>query len=372
MIGRDSRIVIGGVGVAGGFGCGVAALEQALRGGEVRPGRMTLPMPDGPVEIPAFMSDTTPLKDFIPLRTLRRVDHFSRLALLGAHLALADAGLPEAERAGLGVVIASGHGATGITFAFQDSFINDGDICASPTHFANSVHNSAAANISILLGATGPSLTVTQFHLSVPSALLAARQWLLEGRVERVLFGAVDELSRLTGHYWHRQHAHFAGIPSPLHTGAETAVPGEGAAFLLLSRAQDADAPGYCTLDSVTVGRKLPPRPLAPPVGLLVLGADGVPETAARYAAAAAGSRIACYTPLYGSMPPGPAFDIASTALALRSGSVFATPGGSSCDFPATVVPGGTPLGPGPAGILTLDDDDGHALVMLGRIRQPA
>ena len=38
----------------------------------------------------------------------------------------------------------------------------------------------------------------------MPCALLTARQWLLDGRVERVLFGALDELSDLTGYLWYR------------------------------------------------------------------------------------------------------------------------------------------------------------------------
>ena len=123
------------------------------------------------------------LEEFLPARTLRRIDHFSRLGLLGSHLALADAELPEAERSRLGIIIASGYGATGMTYAFLKSFITDGDICASPTYFADSVHNSAAAHISIQLGATGPNLTVSDFHLSVPSALATARLWLAEERV---------------------------------------------------------------------------------------------------------------------------------------------------------------------------------------------
>jgi 3-oxoacyl-[acyl-carrier-protein] synthase II len=365
-----TRVVIRGIGTVGGFGCGVGPLEAALAGNAVPPGELALTVPGSPASLPAFLADTTSLKDFIPLRTLRRVDHFSRLALLGAHLALADAGLAESEHRALGVVIASGHGATGITLAFQDSFINDGDICASPTHFANSVHNSAAANISILLGATGPSLTVSQFHLSVPSALLAARQWLLEGRVDRVLFGAVDELSQLTGHYWSRQHAMTppGAFPEPLDLDRETAVPGEGAAFLLLSRREDDPSPGYCTLDAVATGRKLPAGLLSPPPGLLLLGADGSSGTAARHAAAADGARIACHTPCYGSMPPAPAFDLAAAALALRNGRAFPTPGSVSREFPARVAEAGEPVGDGGAGVLTLDDEGGYGLALLGRL----
>lgn len=362
------RIVVKGLGVVGGFGCGVGDMEQALSGAGSRRGSITVTAAHGPIDLCAFRADTSRLKEFVPARTLRRIDHYSRLGLLGSCLALADAGLSETDRQRLGVVIASGYGATGITFAFLDSFFRDGDICASPTHFANSVHNAAAANVSIVLGVTGPTLTVSQFDLSVPSALSTARLWLAEGRVDRVLFGAVDELSELTAYIWYRQH----GIPSPaamtpLRTGEETAVPGEGAAFLLLSRTDD-DREGYCTLEGVACGSGAGIGPGLAPSELLVLGSDGRRETGGRYAALAANARIACYTPLYGSTPAGPAFDLAAAALALKAGRAFPTPGGAACDFPATVAAGGEPLAAARVSCLCLGGDDGCGLVTLGRL----
>lgn len=361
------RIGVQGVGVVGGFGCGVADLAAALAGSGKPPARISVPTGRGQIDLPAFRADTSSLKDYVPPRTLRRIDQFSRLALLGGHLALADAGLPEAERGRLGLIVASGFGATGMTFAFVDSFINDGDLCASPTHFANSVHNSAAANLSIHLGARGPCLTVSQFHLSVPSALATARVWLLEGRVDRLLFGAVDELSELIGYVWHRRR----GTPDPLGmaplcTGRETAVPGEGAAFFLLSRAAG-DGAGYCSLDDVATGSARAAGPPLPPAGLLVLGADGRAESGRRYAAAAENGRIACFTPVYGSMPAGPAFDLAAAALILRRGTVFPTPGGAARDFPAAVAAAGEPLDAERVSCLAFDEDGGFGLVTLGR-----
>jgi 3-oxoacyl-[acyl-carrier-protein] synthase II len=157
----------------------------------------------------------------------------------------------------------------------------------------------------------------------------------------------------------------------PLDSGRETAVPGEGAAFLLLSRRDDEPAPGYCTLDSVATGLGAPGGLLSPPPGLLVLGADGRRGAGARYAAVAAGARVACHTPLYGSMPPGPAFDLAAAALALRNGRAFATPGRAAADFPARVAADGEPLDERGAGVLTLDDEGGYGLVLLGGIRRP-
>lgn len=371
MSGPD-RIVIEGIGVVGGFGCGISDLSRALNEGVGRPGFLALSPGSGTVTMPAFRADVSRLEEFIPLRTLRRIDRFSRLGLLGSHLALRDAGLPEAERPRLGLIISSGYGATGITYAFLKSFIDDGDLCASPTYFANSVHNSAAAHISIELGVMGPNLTVSQFHLSVPSALATARLWLAEGRVQRVLFGAIDELSELIGYILCRSRdAAPAGPMTPLRTGMETSIPGEGAAFLLLAR-EDASRGGYCTLDASTTGSLPVPGVPLPEPGLLVLGADGCRESGGRYAAVGQHARVACYTPLYGSMPAGPAFDLAAAALILRGGRVFPSPGGVFRDFPAKVPDGGDPVGGDRISCLTLPGDETYGLTTLGKLPSTA
>lgn len=337
------RMAIKGIGVVGGFGCGVAELEAALESGKVPAGELGVPTPQGQRIIPAFRAATERLEEFVPKRALRRVDHFSRLGLLGAHLALADAGRLGGNLDRVGVVVSSGYGATATTFAYLDSIIADGDVCASPTHFANSVHNAAAANISIMLAARGPSLTVSQLELSVPSALLSARQWLAEGRVDAVLFGAVDELSDLVGYLHLRRYGPKPGsVISPLDHGRESSVPGEGAAFLLLTRMDD--GPAYCSIDALKLGA-LPAgeRPVFREDALLVLGADGRRELASRYLALVPErARLACYAPLYGSMPAAAAFDLAAAALVLKKGSVYPIPGAAGCDRDGKALPSAT------------------------------
>jgi 3-oxoacyl-[acyl-carrier-protein] synthase II len=222
-----------------------------------------------------------------------------------------------------------------------------------------------AANISLLLGATGPNTTVTQFHLSAPAALQTAWFWLEEGRVDRVLFGAVDELSELIGYAFFRQH----GLPpkgkmNPLMTGQDSAVIGEGAAFFLLSR-QDESQAGYCLLDRVDNGRGLKSWSPQAAAELLLLGADGRKALGAGYAALGTGARVACLTSQYGSSPVGPAFDLAAAALMLKTGVTFPTPG--TCDFSARVVTGGTALGTERISCLTLGDDESFGLVRLKR-----
>jgi 3-oxoacyl-[acyl-carrier-protein] synthase II len=367
MNGTD-RIVIEGVGVVGGFGCGVSDLTRALTGSARSPGTLALSTGSGTVTIPAFRADVSRLEEFLPVRTLRRMDHFSRLGLLGSYLALADAELPESERPRLGIIIASGYGATGMTYAFLKSLIEDGDICASPTCFASSVHNSAAAHISIQLGAKGPNLTVSDDHMSVPSALATARIWLAEERVQRVLFGAIDELSDLIGHIRYRTLDALPPAPvTPLRTGMEASIPGEGAAFLLLAR-EGASRGGYCTLEASTTGSLPIPGVPFPESDLLVLGAYGCRASGRRYVAVAQNTRVACYTPLYGSMPAGPAFDVAAAALILKEGHVFPSPGSVLRDFPAAVPAGGEPVGADRIFCLTLSGDETYGLTTLGKV----
>lgn len=358
------RMTIRGIGVAGGFGTGVAQLREALEAGASRIGSVSVPTGAGTTELPAFRADTARLDDFIPRKNLRRIDHYSKMALLGACLALADAGMTDTDRGRMGVIVASGYGGTAATFAFLDSFINDGDLCASPTHFANSVHNAAAANIAMQLGITGPSLTVSQFDLSVQSALLTARQWLAEGRVDSVLVGGVDELSDLIGYTWYRRRgASAAPVMAPLHTARESAIPGEGVAFLLLSRT-DSAASGYCTIDAVAAGVRTTHLSPVPADGLLLLGADGRSEFGERYRSELApGAALACYTPLYGSMPASAAFDLAAAALCLRERRMFNYPAPPGCDLSGTVAAG--ELAATPISCLSLVGEHEFGLVTL-------
>ena len=152
---------------------------------------------------------------------------------------------------------------------------------------------------------------------------------------------------------------------TPLLTGRESAIPGEGAAFLLLARKKEAQA-GYCLLDRVRTGRHLQPGFLNSSQDLLVLGADGRKERGADYAALAEKANTACFTPHYGSMPAGPAFDLAIAALMLKEGRSFTSPGGG-CDFPATVARGGEALASPRISCLCLSEDDGFGLVDLAK-----
>lgn len=349
------RAAIRGVGVVGAFGSSLEDLRSALRG--------EAPLPE-PRE-GALRASTARLEEFVPLRSLRRIDHFARLALLGAHLALRDAGLADIAGSRTGTVIASGYGAAATTFSFLDSVIEGGDIGASPTHFSNSVHNAAAAHVSILLGLTGPSLTVSQFELSAASALLSARLWLAEGRVDRVLFGAVDEHCGVLGYCRERYFGAPPSRGSPLDFGRQTAVAGEGAAFFVLTR-DEGEPPPYGCVEAVEVGTRRRGAFALPEGALVFLGADGHRRCGARYARQVpAGTSVAAYSPLFGSTSAAAGLDLAVAALTRREGETFGVPLPPAEPTPWGVASAGEALGDRPVCCLKLAADGGYGLVTL-------
>lgn len=320
------KLAIEGIGVVGGFGCSMESLVSAISNGGSPIQHVSIKTTLGPCDMPAFLAETSKLDDFINKRVLRRVDHYSKMALLGAYLALEDAGKLEGDRSTMGIIIASGYGAGRTTFAFLDSFINDGDNLSSPTFFSNSVQNAATANVSMMLGITGPDFTVSQFDMSVPSALITAQHWLAEGRVDSVLFGAVDEYCDVMGYCWHRYYGDRAiddHEMKPFEYDLQTAIPGEGAAFFLLTRA-DEGVTQYGCIEDITINRADRNPLKIPGDTLLVIGADGHRQSGKHYKEYLPDDvRLACYTPIYGSLPVGPAFDMAIAALSFKQNTSF-------------------------------------------------
>ena len=325
------KIAIRGIGVVGGFGCGLADLESTIKNRKSVPAQVSVNMPERTEQIPVFMADTARIESFLPVRSLRRIDHFSRMALLGTHLALKDADQLNRDMTKMGIVVATGYGAMKSTYALKDSIRNNGDTGASPTKFSNSVHNSAAAHIAIFLKINGPNFTVSQFEISIPAALLTACQWLREGRVDSVLFGGVDEFCDVLGYSHKRLYGlNKESVIRPFDFKNQTAVAGEGAVFFLLTR-DEGEGSRYCLIEKVITGRlqgdgiKLHDQKC-----VLVLGVDGNKECASVYekeiSQISKDMKLACYTPLYGSLPVGPGFDIAVTSLGIKNNRIFASP----------------------------------------------
>ena len=360
----SARIAIRGIGVVGAFGTGVEALRAALAG----PPADAAAGAGGDDGHPAALrADTAALEGFVDRKALRRMDTISRLAILGACLALRDGGVDRPDGR-TGVVLASGYGPSGTTLAFLDSFIESGDACSSPTAFSSSVHNAPAANLSTLLGVSGPNLTVSQFEVSASSALLTATLWLAEGRVDRVLVGGVDEYGDLLGYSWRRTFGDpGAARCHPLDTRHQTARPGEGCAFLLLERPA-AGLPCAGIIEAVQLGRAAAATARIPADRLLVLGADGHRRCAGAYARLVpAGSAVTSFGHLWGSFPTATAFDAAAAAVLLQCGRTPAPPPGPSDPGPWRVPAAGEPLPAAGIGLLRVAAGGEYALTLLSK-----
>ncbi len=284
------RAAIRGAGVVGAFGCGLTRLGEAIS---------RLPAP-GAGAGAGLTAETGMLDRLIPPRTLRRVEHYGRMAILAAHLAIEDAGLSAAVPGDTGLVVATGMGPTANTLDRQPVDIPLADLALSPILFSNSVQNAAAAHISMLLGMRGPSLSINQYELGVPLAFQAALDWLEEGRTGTVLVGCVDGFST-------------ALHEEALRCGGADAVPvGEGSAFFVLT-AVDADSGAHPVVEEVRTGG--PGRVHAGGIADALVLRNGV-----RPPDAPGDER--CLSGVYGSFPTSMGMDVAAAVILLRAGGL--------------------------------------------------
>ncbi len=303
------NIAIAGIGAAGGFGCGLYALGSAMEKKGISPQTRTVHSAKGDIEVPALPADTSRLADFIPEKTLRRNDHYTRMALLGCFLALEDAGLGNMDLNRMGIIVATGLGSTCNTLDFENVVTGNNAAC-SPTRFSNSVHNAAAAHISIFLKACGPNLSINQFDMSLPSAIMTACCWLEEGRTESVMVGGVDEFSNVMAYYSHNCFAKDGKPYIPV---------GEGSAFFLLTARPEQARYGYIRKAVVgnTENGKIPVNRDA-----LVL-ADRESYQARREIYdqhLAKNQTLVSCSHLYGNIPVGMGFDIAIASIGFQRG----------------------------------------------------
>jgi 3-oxoacyl-[acyl-carrier-protein] synthase II len=308
---------IRGIGAVGGFGSGIDSLESALINGGVAPQWIEFETTRGQLRVPGYRADTSALTEFVSIRVLRRMAHNSRMALTAAFAALADAAMMDSQQRGrLGIIVATGYGATCNNFDFQHLSDDGSDFSGSPTKFSNSVHNAAAANISIALSDRGPNHSVSHLSMSFPSALLTALQWLREDRVDTVLIGGVDEFSKALA---------YARQLMPVTNSDEPQRPliGEGASFFVLSSAQASSASPYGVIEHVCVEHAPRDSVLVPNAAAHILAVQELTLPGRISDRLPPDARLAAYAHLYGIIPVAAAFDLAVAALSLKLGTLF-------------------------------------------------
>jgi 3-oxoacyl-[acyl-carrier-protein] synthase II len=311
--------IIQGIGLLGGFGYGQSSLLAACeQHSERRHQWIEMKTSKGTERVPVLLSDTSSLSGYMSKAAMRRLNHYSRMALLAAFSALDDADVLYSRPRRLGIIVCSGYGATINTSVSIDSKKELSDIFGSPTKFASSVHNATAGIIAMALKETGPNLTVSQYDMSVPQGLMTAQIWIAEKRVDAVLVGGVDGCCYELSKYRHTLMADNDGF------GAQPSVVGEGASFLLLVPKQN-HTQGYARIQAFDMG--LLRSELSEPdlsSQIVILGADGYNDYEQNYRQLVRNaSWVANYTSIYGILPVGMIFDVAIAAMALCNKEMY-------------------------------------------------
>jgi 3-oxoacyl-[acyl-carrier-protein] synthase II len=171
-----------------------------------------------------------------------RVERVTQLVLVAAGRALFAAGLEAtdgAPRPRLGVVLGTAFGCFLTNAAYERRLLEGGPVAASPRLFAATVSNAAAGELAIAYRLGGPSVTLTAGGASGLVALGHAADLLRAGRADALVAGGADALDDDLRR-WLAAGGLDPGRP-----------PAEGAAVLVLERAELARARGRALLGTV-------------------------------------------------------------------------------------------------------------------------
>jgi 3-oxoacyl-[acyl-carrier-protein] synthase II len=192
-----SDIVITGIGVISSLGVGKEAFWESCRAARSGIKRITS-FDTGALRsnIAGQVDDFEPGR-FMPPGAYRRMSRISRMAVASSVEALGDSGLvlDEIDRGRVAVIMGTSYGSTSHVEAFYLSLLKDGPRGAQPFLFPETVPNAPASHIAMFHGITGPNSTFCQNEISAETAILYARNLLLQDHVDVVLAGGADELS---------------------------------------------------------------------------------------------------------------------------------------------------------------------------------
>ncbi|MCK8678147.1 MULTISPECIES: beta-ketoacyl-ACP synthase II [Streptomyces] len=194
---------------------------------------------------------------YMPRTVSRRADPCAQYALAAALEACAHAGLVVDERLAprVAVVIGSGYGPVGSIYRAADTLRDRGPRAISPFAQVTTAMDSAAGEISMRLGAQGPSRAQSTACASGADALGAAMRMIAYGEADVVLAGgadacvtAVDLAGSGNARALSRRNDDPTGACRPFDARRDGFVMSEGAAVLVLEAAETAEGRGAAAL----------------------------------------------------------------------------------------------------------------------------
>jgi 3-oxoacyl-[acyl-carrier-protein] synthase II len=246
---KASDVVVTGFGIISPAGIGMPANWERVCGGKPT-GALDPMLAGNPVAISCRVPGFDPVQ-LLGAKPARRQDRFVQFAIVACREAMADAGLAASDWDGARVAVVVGCAEGGAdTFERQHQILmRDAPTQVSPHLLPRQLPNMAAGCISLEFGATGPSMVVATACASGTTAIGLARDLLLLDRCDIALSGGTEAmitplvmagfaqmgaLSRRTNEP--------EGASRPFDIDRDGFVAGEGAAILVLERAEDARA----------------------------------------------------------------------------------------------------------------------------------
>ncbi|MDD5219527.1 MAG: beta-ketoacyl-ACP synthase II [Candidatus Bipolaricaulis sp.] len=248
------RVVITGIGPITPIGTGKDAFWEGLSSGRsgVRRVDDVIDLTDIDVKIGAPVVDFDPTAHLDPKRA-RHLDRSAQLALVSAGLALRDAGLGSGDYDPTRAGVVSGTGIGGMeTFVENARELADrGPRRVSPFFVTRLMPNALAGEISIEYGLRGVNFGVVSACASGSHAIGIAGEWIAGGLADVVIAGGAESVMlRIT-------YAGFTRIGAlskrndeperasrPFDRDRDGFVMGEGAGFLVLESAEEAERRG--------------------------------------------------------------------------------------------------------------------------------
>jgi 3-oxoacyl-[acyl-carrier-protein] synthase II len=177
----------------------------------------------------------------------RRADRFTQFGVKAALAAAAEAGLPEAaDPARTGVVLGTGVGGLETLERECRAWIEGGDRAVSPHFVPMMMPNAAAGTVAMKLGIHGPGFSIASACATGSHAIGEAKRMIERGEADVVLAGGAEAaLTGLCMAAFKRMGAMSPqGMSRPFDVRRDGFVMGEGAAVLVLERAEHAAARG--------------------------------------------------------------------------------------------------------------------------------
>ncbi|MEY9940026.1 beta-ketoacyl synthase [Streptacidiphilus sp. MAP5-3] len=246
----DIEVVVTGMGASTPLGGDAASTWAAMLAGESGASALEQEWAkDLPVRIAAQLAVDP--AEVLPRVEARKLDRCEQLALVAAREAWADAGRPEVDGERLAVVIGTGTGGAGSLLAQDDVLEQYGARKVSPYVVPMLMANGPAAWVSMDLGARGGARTPVSACSSGAEAIAMALDLIRLGRADVVVAGGTEAcvaalpmagFAQMTA--LSKRNDEPALASRPFDTERDGFVLGEGAALLVLERADRARARG--------------------------------------------------------------------------------------------------------------------------------